>query len=507
MKYNSTRGGQKGYSFVEAVLQGLASDGGLFVPETVPKITAAEHEKFSKMKFPDLSYAIMRKFISTSEVPDSKLKELIDRSYSTFRHADVTPTLKVDNSDLYIMELFHGPTFAFKDVALQFLGNLFEFILLKEKRKMVILGATSGDTGSAAIYGIRGKKNVDCVILFPEGRTSRTQELQMTTVLDDNIQCVGVKGTFDDCQDIVKDMFVSEYKEALGLGAVNSINWARILAQTVYYAFSAYKLGARPGGKLVSFAVPTGNFGDILAGYYAKLMGFPIGDLIIASNSNDVLPRFFQTGTYKKTTIVPTISPSMDIVVSSNFERFLFDVFGRDYDRLKTKFTELKTTGEFSVSQDELKRACSDFCAYAVNEDQTKACIQKVWNQSKMMLCPHTAVGWDAAEQYKRSHPNANKGPVVVLATAHFGKFVDFMRPCFAGQPSILQSLKDEQPKELASMEGLRTKKIILSSKTSAVAGFLKKKYLGESDRAKWLYIAGGVAVAALIFMKLKSSK
>merc|ERR1740121_2180283 len=283
------------------------------------------------MSFGELAYEIACLYVPESEIPRADLQELMTRSYETFTHPEVVPSVKVN--DFYIMELFHGPTFAFKDVALQALGNVYEYFLKRNKRRLTVLGATSGDTGSAAIYGMRGKENVECFILFPEGRVSQIQQQQMTSVLDANVHCVAVKGTFDDCQDIVKGLFGDlAFKKKYGLGAVNSINWARIMFQITYYFYTYYKLFPSCDGQ-TSFSVPTGNFGDILAGYYAKRMGLPVRQLIVATNSNDILHRFFTTGDYDKHPVLQTCSPSMDIGISSNFERYLFYLMGESPKR------------------------------------------------------------------------------------------------------------------------------------------------------------------------------
>ncbi len=286
MKYCSTRGQVKGLSFSEAVMMGLADDGGLLVPEQIPALTKKELAAMADLSYPELAYSIISRF--ATDIPNDDLRQLIERSYSSFEHDQVTPLNRQD--DLYILELFHGPTLAFKDVALQFLGNLFEYFLIKSGRRMNIIGATSGDTGSAAIYGVRGKKNINIFILHPQGRVSPIQELQMTTVLDDNVFNLAVDGTFDDAQSIVKEIFGDlDFKEEHALGAVNSINWARVLAQVVYYFYAWFQVNKEQPAKKMDVSVPTGNFGDIFAGYIAKRMGLPINRLILATNGNNIL--------------------------------------------------------------------------------------------------------------------------------------------------------------------------------------------------------------------------
>eukprot|EP00752_Nemacystus_decipiens_P018551 g16631.t1 len=340
--YCSTRGGAKGVSFEDVVLGGLAEDRGLYVPEELPTVSTEELAEWRKLTFPELAFSVMSKYISTDEIPSDDLLDLCKRSAVNFRSKDVTPVVRV--GEAWVLELFHGPTFAFKDVALQFLGNLFEYFLLRRRAKgeeagLTILGATSGDTGSAAIYGLRGKAHVNCFIMFPEGRVSEIQERQMTTVPDQNIHCVSIEGSFDDCQDIVKAAFADKpFRDEVKLGAVNSINWARVLAQMTYYFWAHFRVsealeaGGDPleEGSGLSYSVPTGNFGDVLAGYYAKRMGLPVDRLVVAVNENDILDRFFSTGKYWREGVVPTLAPSMDICVSSNFERYLFHLSGDD---------------------------------------------------------------------------------------------------------------------------------------------------------------------------------
>ena len=345
--YSSTRGSPKGISFEDAVMRGLAPDGGLFVPDALPTVDAATLARWRGLSFPKLAAEVMALFVSADEVPAADLERLCDASYGgdVFRHDAVAPVVSVADS-VYVLELFHGPTFAFKDVALQFLGNLFEYFLERksaaDRHSITVLGATSGDTGSAAIHGLKGKRNVEVFILHPLERLSLTQEKQMTTVLDENVHNVALRGTFDDCQNIVKESFAdAAFNKKHRLAAVNSINWARILAQIVYY-FSAYfqwcalrEAAGRPvefGRDAVVFTVPTGNFGDVLAGYYAKRMGLPVRRLVVATNRNDILHRFFAAGDYSLSKVVPTIAPSMDIQISSNFERYLYYLSGSNAD-------------------------------------------------------------------------------------------------------------------------------------------------------------------------------
>ena len=412
MKYISTRGGVEPVSFKDAVMMGMASDGGLLIPENFPNI-ADKLEDWRSLSFQELALEIFSLYVD--DIPKDNLKTLIDKSYSTFDHKLVTPVTKLKNVD--ILELFHGPTLAFKDVALQFLGNTFEYILSERNGKLNILGATSGDTGSAAIQGVRGKDNIHIFIMHPDGKTSPLQALQMTSVLDDNVFNIAVNGTFDDCQNIMKETFADlEFKNKFHLGAVNSVNWARILAQTVYY-FHAYNQVAQSGQKL-SFSVPTGNFGDIFAAYIARSMGLPIDKLILATNENDILSRFFNSGVYEMGNVNFTISPAMDIQIASNFERYLYFLVGKDANRVKSLMNEFKSTGKMALSEEEMKNnEC--FISASAGTDKTLATIKKYWENEQYILDPHTAVGVSVAESMKL------ESRTVCLSTAHPAKFPD----------------------------------------------------------------------------------
>lgn len=499
-RYLSTRGEDTGFSFEEAVLKGLGSDGGLFIPEEVPR--AANWRDWKDLSFVDLAFEILSLYISPSEIPPQDLKGIIERSYSTFRSPDTTPLTHLNNN-LYLLELFHGPTFAFKDVALQFLGNLFEYFLVRknegkvgrDRHHLTVVGATSGDTGSAAIYGLRGKKDVSVFILHPKGRVSPIQEAQMTTVLDENVHNLAVTGTFDDCQDIVKALFADpNINETHNLGAVNSINFARILAQIVYYFHSYFSLvrssKTTPPFKLgeqVRFVVPTGNFGDVLAGYFALRMGLPIAKLVIATNENDILHRFWTTGRYEIHTnqgaaaegglaqdgvkaheegVKETLSPAMDILVSSNFERLLWFLAygyasGAEMDDEWNKkqagqevtawLKELKTAGGFGpVYKEVLTSARDDFESERVSDPETLETIKDFYQKRNYILDPHSSVGITAAlRSIGRTGPEV---PHISLSTAHPAKF--------AGAVEL--ALKDEEgfdfrtnvlPAEFADLE------------------------------------------------------
>lgn len=421
MNYVSTRGDCAPLLFSETILTGLARDGGLFLPEEIPEVSS-KLASWRTLSYQDLAYEIMSLF--ADDIPQDTLRELIRKSYSAFRHPEVTPVVKVGK--IHVMELFHGPTLAFKDVALQFLGNLFEYILAKTQGEMNIVAATSGDTGSAAIYGVRGRERIRIFVMHPHGRVSPVQEKQMTTVLDANVRNLAIEGTFDDAQNIVKELFNDlAFRDAHKLGAVNSINWARVLAQVVYYFYAAFRVQDATGAERVSFSVPTGNFGDIFAGYVAYRMGLPIDKLILASNENDILARYFNTGVYSRGDVAPTLSPSMDIQVASNFERYLYYLAADEAQRssgqrktaaaiLKEWMAEFQQTGTLKTGVQD--HAC--FVAGRGDTAMTLATIKKYWEQDHYLLDPHTAVGVAVAERYMVAGV-----PTICLATAHPAKF------------------------------------------------------------------------------------
>ncbi len=451
MKHKSTRGKVQNLSFEEAVMMGLADDGGLLIPERIPQVQQNLNE-WRTHSFPELSLAIMSQFIE-DEIPHQDLKELITRSYAPFDHPEITPVVSVGN--IFILELFHGPTYAFKDVALQFLGNLFEYFLEKNQNFVTIAGATSGDTGSAAIYGLRGKKNIEVFMLYPKGRISPIQERQMTTVLDSNIHNLAVEGSFDDAQGIVKALFNDlDFKQKYRLGAVNSINWARILAQIVYYFYAYFKV--QPNcEKPVNFSVPTGNFGDILAGYYAKKMGLPIDQLIVATNQNDILHRFFSKGEYHQHGVHPSISPSMDIQISSNFERFLYYLSGEQSEQLRSWMEAFHKTGKLDVAEAMLEKAQTEISSSSVSEEETLATIFEYYEKYDYVLDPHTAIGVKAAQQ------TASEIPMICLATAHPAKFGEAIRMATGKKPTL--------PPSLAILESQETRSRVLPATTEAV--------------------------------------
>ncbi|MCW8859052.1 MAG: threonine synthase [Deltaproteobacteria bacterium] len=429
MKYCSTRGQVKGLSFTEAVMMGLADDGGLLLPENIPVIAPEELKKLSQLPYPELAFEIISRF--ATDIPADELKNIIERSYDSFKHPQITPLIKQD--DLYILELFHGPTLAFKDVALQFLGNLFEYFLLQSGKRMNIIGATSGDTGSAAIYGVRGKRNINIFILHPKGRVSPIQELQMTTVTDDNVFNLAIEGTFDDAQAIVKEIFGDlAFKENHALGAVNSINWARVLAQIVYYFYAWFQVNKATGAEQFEISVPTGNFGDIFAGYIAKKMGVPIRRLILATNSNNILSRFINEGDYSMAVVHHSLSPSMDIQVASNFERYLFYLLDSQADLVIAAMNQFSRDKKMVFTPEQQQQVKAEFSAAAVDDETTLKTIQQFHQQTGYTLDPHTAVG--VAVGRKVHNPDY---PLVCLATAHPAKFGEAVAQAIGQSPEL----------------------------------------------------------------------
>ncbi len=435
MQYLSTRGGISPISFTETVMMGLAEDGGLLLPRTIPRIGSGTLQEWQQLSYPELAFEVMSRFID--DIPSSDLQEIINRSYAAFNHEEITPL--VHHGDIHILELFHGPTLAFKDVALQFLGNLFEYLLKKNDSVLNIIGATSGDTGSAAIYGVRGKERINIFILHPKGRVSQVQEKQMTTVLDDNVFNIAIEGSFDDGQAIVKKIFNNvEFKNKYSLGAINSINWARVLAQVVYYVYSCIYIAKHEKDPCVDFSIPTGNFGDIFAGYIAKRM-LPQGtirQLVLATNDNDILSRYVNSGDYSLGEVKITSSPSMDIQAASNFERYLYYLTDSNADKTKKYMEEFAANGRIDLSsyQDSTKR---DFAAVAVTEEQVVETIRDFYNKHDYILDPHTAVGVRAAYKNK-----AVGIPMVCLATAHPAKFPDVVTTAINKAPRLPDSLK-----------------------------------------------------------------
>ncbi len=436
MQYLSTRGGTSSIPFTEAVMMGLAEDGGLILPRTIPRIGSETLNSWQKLSYAELAFEVMARFVD--DIPSSELKRIITRSYANFDSEEVTPL--VHKGDLHILELFHGPTLAFKDVALQFLGNLFEYLLAKNQSVLNIIGATSGDTGSAAIYGVRGKDRIHIFILHPHQRVSVVQEKQMTTVLDKNVFNIAIRGSFDDGQTIIKKIFSDvEFKHSLNLGAINSINWARVLAQVVYYVHSCLHVAKHEKDSSVDFAIPTGNFGDIFAGYIAKKM-LPAGtirQLVLATNDNDILCRFVNKGDYSLGDVKITSSPSMDIQAASNFERYLYYLTDSDTARTRELMEEFAKNNKIDLSgyQDQIRR---DFVAASISEADVLDTISFFHKKYDYILDPHTAIGVKAAQQYKTIGV-----PMVCLATAHPGKFSTVVEAAIGSPLVVPDSLID----------------------------------------------------------------
>jgi threonine synthase len=427
MRYVSTRGRAPELTFEEAMLTGLARDGGLYVPAEVPVMSSGDIAALAGLSYEDVAFRVMRPFIGDA-FGDDEFAELIARAYGGFGH-DARAPLKQLQPNHFLLELFHGPTLAFKDFAMQLIGQLFQASLARRGERVTIVGATSGDTGSAAMEAFRGLDAVSVFILYPHGRVSEVQRRQMTTVVEENAHALAVAGNFDDCQARVKDMFNDfAFRDRVRLAGVNSINWARVLAQVVYYFTAAVSLGA-PHRK-VSFCVPTGNFGDIFAGHIARRMGLPIEKLIVATNQNDILHRALSSGEYVPDGVMPSISPSMDIQVSSNFERALFDAYGRDGAAVAQLMDEL-AAGGFHISQGALEALRTEFASGRASEAETSAMIARARDRMGELLCPHSAVGVHVAQSF------AGTTPLVTLATAHPAKFPDAVEAATGLRPAL----------------------------------------------------------------------
>jgi threonine synthase len=442
--YISTRGEAPPLGFGEAMLAGLARDGGLYVPEAWPRLEPAVIAGFAGRPYAEVAVEAMRPFVGDA-IAEPDLARMAREAYGNFRHPAVAPLAQLGVSD-FVLELFHGPTLAFKDLAMQLLGRLMDHGLAARGERTTIVVATSGDTGGAAVEAFRGRARADLYVLFPHGRVSDVQRRMMTTVTDDNVHALAIEGTFDDCQAIAKAMFNHHaFRDRVALSGVNSINWARIAAQVVYYFTAAVALGA-PHRK-VAFTVPTGNFGDIYAGYVALRMGLPIDRLVIATNVNDILARTLATGTYELREVVPTASPSMDIQVASNFERILFDVYDRDAQPVRALMASLAQSRRFALSPAALSGLRSIFCAGRADAEETAASIRTVLRESGHFIDPHTAVGVAVAEKEARD----KAVPMVVLGTAHPAKFPDAMAAACGIRPPLPDWLSDlaERPERL----------------------------------------------------------
>jgi len=439
MEYISTRNKEKIFSFKDVFLKSLAPDGGLFVPKKIPRLSSQDLNNFKNLSYNELAVKIILQFCS-DEFSENEIKEIVENSYKKFRSKEVVQIRKLGK--LNLLELYHGPTLAFKDISMQIIGNMYEKILKKNNLKINVVVATSGDTGAAAIEAIRDKKDMKIFVLHPHKKISEIQRKFMTTVNSKNVFNISLDGNFDACQNFVKLMFVDkEFNEMIKMSGVNSINWSRIIAQIVYYFFSYFKVAKYE--KKINFSVPTGNFGDIYAGYVAKKMGLPINKLVIATNNNDILKRAFKTGSYKPSEVKHTISPSMDIQVASNFERLIFDIYSCNSDDVSKLMNDFKKQGEFKINNKNLKKIHEDFCSESVSEEETKSVIKKIYKDEKILIDPHTAVGIGAANKISLD------GDIIVLGTAHPSKFSDVV----AKETGVIPELPANLEKKLNQKE------------------------------------------------------
>lgn len=455
MMFHSTRGLADKADFRTVALTGLAPDGGLYLPQEWPHFSAADIGAMRGKPYEEIAFQVMKPFTGGA-FANSQLQEIIGKAYGAFAEPEVTPLREIEDG-LYVLELFHGPTLAFKDIAMQFLGNVFEAFLKEADRRTAIVGATSGDTGSAAMAALADRKNVDVFILYPDKGPSDIQRKQMTCVDAPNVHAIAIKGSFDDCQSIVKALFADRtFRSERTLSTINSINWLRILAQIVYYFVAAQKIGGAP-----SFVVPTGNFGDVFAGYAAAKCGLPVGKLVVASNSNDILTRFFATGRMKPEGVQATLSPSMDIQISSNFERLLFDLCDGDAATVRRLMEDLKTGGEFCVTEAQLAQAKTLFAAASATDEETVAVIRDIYQNHGYVLDPHTAVGVKAARELQE----ALSKPVVCLATAHPAKFPQTIESVLGFAPAV--------PPKTAALIRKPERTMLLEADAASVAAFI----------------------------------
>ncbi|MBV9586891.1 MAG: threonine synthase [Alphaproteobacteria bacterium] len=465
MRYLSTRNagpGSAAYSFEDVLLAGLAEDGGLFVPETLPALEQAALRGLAGLPYAEVAARVVGLFAGEAfEAAD--LRRLTEAAYGAFRHAAVAPLVQLDER-LWLLELFHGPTLAFKDLALQLVGRLFDTVLARRHEHVTIIGATSGDTGSAALAACRDRAALDIFMLYPHGRISEVQRRQMTTVDAANTHAVAIEGTFDDCQDIVKALFADRaLRQELNLSAVNSINFARVAAQIVYYISAGLALGAA-SGRAISFSVPTGNFGNVYAGHLARAMGLPIERLVIGTNANDVLARYLTSGTMSLAPVVPSLSPSMDIQVASNFERLLFELKGRNGTAVANDLTVFRETGVLAADDQGWRRASQLFAAHRVDDAATLATIADTYRCSGVLIDPHTAVGVAAARANMSEETDT---PMIALATAHPAKFPEAVARASGIQPPV--------PEPLADIMERRERVTMLPNDFAAVRGFLRR--------------------------------
>jgi threonine synthase len=471
VRYVSTRGRAPELGFADVLLAGVARDGGLYVPAGWPELALPERGA----SYTDTALAVVRSYVG-GEIADDELARLCREAYATFHHPAVCPLVQI-GPDEWLLELFHGPTLAFKDVALQLVGRLFDHVLASRAERVLVVGATSGDTGSAAIEALRRCTHVDVVMLYPHGRISDVQRRQMTTVDSPNVHAVAVEGTFDDCQDLVKAMFADvPFRDRHRLSAVNSINWARVMAQIVYYVTAATSLGGGPSGRPVTFSVPTGNFGNVLAGWVAQRMGLPIEHLVVGSNRNDILTRFLHSGIMATSGVVPTLSPSMDIQVSSNVERLLFELNHRDGGMTAEQMLRFRDTGRLVVEPDQYAELTERFDGARIDDEATLSIIKTVYEETGQLVDPHTAVGIGAARAARAARTSTEPAaPVVVLATAHPAKFPDAVEQATGERPVLPAPLAEalERPERTA----------VLPNDLAAVQAYVDDVARGRSGR------------------------
>jgi threonine synthase len=457
MKYISTRDNSKEYSFEEVFIKGLADDGGLFVPREVKKYSAVELESLSSLNYQDLAKKIIYPFIGDF-MTVNELSDIVEKSYSVFRKDNAVDLIKV--GDTKLLELFHGPTLAFKDIAMQLLGNFYEFYLNKTNKNINVVVATSGDTGAAAIDAIKGKKNMNIFVLHPHNKVSLVQRKLMSTIKEKNVFNIAIEGNFDDCQNLVKSMFADkEFSKSINMSGVNSINWARIIAQVVYYFYTYFQIR---DDKPVNFSVPTGNFGDVYAGYLAKKMGLPINKLIVATNQNDILHRAISSGKYEAESVFETNSPSMDIQIASNFERLVYDLNDCDDNETQKIMTDIKEEGKYIIPKSKMEKINKDFLSASINEKEVLDIIKEVYTKYDIILDPHSAIGFGALNKVNIDGNN------IVLVTAHPCKFPD------AIDKSI--GIKPELPDELKYVMDEKENYDIISNNLSKTQKYIKEK-------------------------------
>jgi len=460
MKYISTRNGSKEFNFTEVFIKGLADDGGLFIPKTTPKLSEQELEGLSKFNYKDLAKEIIFLFCGET-IRKDELSNIVEKSYSKFNEKNVVKITDIGENK--ILELYHGPTLAFKDIAMQFIGHLYDHHLKNLKKKINVVVATSGDTGSAAIDAIKSKDKMNIFVLHPNNKVSSVQRKLMTTVEDKNVFNIAIDGNFDDCQNLVKSMFAdNKFSNSINMSGVNSINWARIVAQTVYYFFSYFQ--ACQINKKINFSVPTGNFGDVYAGYLSKKMGLPIDKLIVATNQNDILHRAISKGQYKAHSVVETLSPSMDIQVASNFERLIYDINDQNTDKTSKIMQSIKNEKKYLIEEKELLKIKKDFVSETISEQELLSCIKKVYENYKIIIDPHTAVGLGALEKINLA------GKSVVLSTAHPCKFPEAIKKAI--------NIKSELPDNLNYILSKKENFIVINNDIEEVKKYILNKLI-----------------------------